>query len=66
MLISYVFTFECSTSSIICIWGGMRGMGGIRGMGGGGMVLPVFPLHGGINNNGGLPGAPGEPGGQVE
>jgi hypothetical protein len=34
MLISYVFTFECSTSSIICIWGGMRGMGGMGGMGG--------------------------------
>ena len=33
MLISYVFTFECSTSSIICIWGGMRGMGGMGGMG---------------------------------
>jgi hypothetical protein len=34
MLISYVFTFECSTSSIICIWGDMRGMGGMGGMGG--------------------------------
>ena len=41
-------------------------MGGMGEMGGGGMVLPVFPLHGGINNNGGLPGAPGEPSGQVE
>ena len=44
----------------------MGGMGGMGEMGGGGMVLPVFPLHGGINNNGGLPGAPGESSGQVE